>query len=114
MVARPPRPRLFGHETADAAAVIRGAMLDRLEKSFQCGVLHTTLQQDSDDERLRDFGEKTYHGLLVLLFPEEYELPAAFSPGLCPPQGPPRCGADRLKAFAELLAGSARNGDSRP
>jgi hypothetical protein len=130
----PPSPRGYSRRrhfarvpTPDeAAAVVRGALADALEKSFTAGPLGDVLWQGEsflphvrafvadvvelaqDGDRagvvllLRKWGLDVYQALALSLFPELY-CADPLAVGLVPAGGPERAGADRMKAFAKLL-----------
>jgi hypothetical protein len=135
----PPRPRGSArrrHFAAipppdEAAAVVRGALADALERSFTAGPLGDVLWQGEsflphvrafvtevielarDDDRagvvllLRKWGLDVYQALALALFPELY-CADPLAVGVVPAGGPERAGADRMKAFAALLADVAK------
>jgi hypothetical protein len=135
----PPRPRGYArrrHFAAvpppdEAAAVVRGALADALERSFTAGPLGDVLWQGEsflphvrafveeltelarDDDRagvvllLRRWGLDVYQALALALFPELY-CGDPLAVGIVPAGVPDRACPDRMKAFAALLADVAK------
>lgn len=111
---RPPRPKLFG--TEDACAVVRGILIETLDRAYCDGGLGEVLWRDSGNRELSRVGLDTFQRIQEVLFPEEFAEDrglaariAAAKAGrepdsLVPPGGPKRTGAARLKAFAVMLA----------
>lgn len=119
-------------DTAEAAAVVRGALADKLDAEFTEGALRDVLWNgerlpkgavefierviELAEERdragivkaFRAYGMTVFQSIALALFCELYANdPLAV--GLVPAAGVERVGTDRLKAFAALLADVARS-----
>jgi hypothetical protein len=114
-------------DAAEAAAVIRGALAEALEESFESGPLREVLWNgDHPSERARAFIERVidmaadgdragiwiafqrfgldvFQAVALATCPEMYAADP-LAAGIVPAAGPERVGVERLKAFAALLA----------
>lgn len=113
------RPLHFGRapDAREAAGVVRGVLLDRLDAEYLTGELGRLLGRDSADEGVRARALRLYQAVAYCLFPEAFEDDPAVrgavaaahrgdraAAGLVPASGRlERVGAARLRAFAAAL-----------
>ena len=70
---RPPRRKDFGSAAAESAAVVRGALIARLEQSFyRGGALGEVLRYTSGHPEAQELAVGIFDALLAALFPEEF------------------------------------------
>jgi hypothetical protein len=110
MSANPPtrqRPKNLGSDRD--AAIIRGALIDRLdaalpllEVAVRQAVHDSARRGSSPEEFVRALAVAVVQRVQVALFPEEF-VAAPARAGLVPPGGPPRAGRKRVDGYARLL-----------
>lgn len=119
-VRRPPRPKLFAAgDCEQACAVVRGVMIETLDRAYCDGGLGAVLWRDSESDELVKVGLNTLAEIQLALFPEEFakdhglaaRIEAARAgreaDSLVPPGGPRRAGAERVAVYADALLTAA-------
>lgn len=102
---RPPRARYFKdgeQDAADVTALVRGCLIAKCEEAFLKGEFGRLMGRDHASEAVQWRALQLFQALMTALFPEEWCEPP-FTAGVVPNTGLKRVGADRLKAFAELI-----------
>jgi hypothetical protein len=86
-------------QSTAAAAMVRGVLIERLDKAFTTGRLGELLGRDHQDTEVRERANELYHEIAQCLFPEEHA-----DLGLVPDQLK-RVNPANLEAFAFMMQG---------
>ena len=105
MVKHSPTYNLGRLSAEEEAKRIRTELINRLDELWSERLVHIFRRWEIPNDGLIVMQE-----IQVALFPEEFAGEHSDLVGLLPRNGPPRCGAKRLKALANLILAAANKG----